>query len=305
MKSSYRDTNSAGQGFIFGLAAYSVWGVFPVFFKALVGATPLEIVCHRILWSSIFLLIVVGSRRKLGALWQVTREPRVLLTLCCSTLLIATNWLVFLFAVQRGEVLQSSLGYFITPLVSVLLGFVFLRERLRRWQHVSVGCALLGVLNLVFQHGQMPWVALTLALTFGSYGLLRKVARVDAMLGLSVETLLLAPISLGFLLYLESQHLGTFAAGSLRLSLLLPLSGVVTAIPLLLFVGAARRLRLATIGFLQYITPSLHFMLAVFLYREPFALNQLTSFVLIWCGLAIYSVDALRQSRLAAGRSMG
>jgi chloramphenicol-sensitive protein RarD len=302
LKSSLQDAGSARRGFFFGLAAYSIWGCFPVFFKALAGATPLEIVCHRILWSAIFLLLVVGSRRKLGALWQVSRERRILLTLSCSTLLIATNWLVFLFAIQRGEVLQSSLGYFITPLVSVLLGFVFLRERLRFWQRVSVFCALLGVLNLVLHHGQIPWIALTLALSFGAYGLLRKVASIDAMLGLCVETLLLAPLSLGFLLYLESQNLGVFAAGSWRLSLLLPLSGVVTAIPLLLFVGAARRLRLATIGFLQYLTPSLHFLLAVFLYHEPFASSQLVSFVLIWCGLAIYSVDTLRQSRVAAGR---
>jgi len=297
---SPRDALSPRRGIYLGLAAYTLWGCFPVFFKALAGATPLEIVCHRIFWSAIFLLILVGAKGKLGALWQVMRNRAILLTLCCSTLLIASNWLVFLVAIQRGEVLQSSLGYFMTPLVSVLLGFVLLRERLRLWQLVSVFCALLGVMILIFQHGHVPWIALTLALSFGAYGLLRKIARVDAMLGLCVETLLLAPLALGFLLALETQHLGVFAAGSWRLNLLLPLSGVVTAIPLLLFVGAARRLRLATIGFLQYLTPSLHFTLAVFLYREPFTLSQLVSFVFIWCGLALYSVETFRQSRLVA-----
>jgi len=231
-------------------------------------------------------------------LWQVVQNRSILLTLCCSTLLIATNWLFFLFAIQREEVLQSSLGYFIAPLVSVLLGRVFLRERLSGWQRLSVAFALGGVLNLAFRQGQFPWIALVLATTFGLYGLLRKIARVEAMLGLTVETLLLAPLSLGYLVYLLFQQQGAFGE-SLRFDLLLPLSGVVTAIPLLLFVGAARRLRLATIGFLQYITPSLHFLLAIGLYHEPFSRNQFASFLLIWFGLGIYSWDSIQKNRSA------
>lgn len=284
-------------GVFFGLAAYLTWGSFPVFFKALEGAAPLEIVCHRIVWSVIFLFILVTIRRQLGQVYIALRNRQNLLTLCASTLLIATNWLVFIYAVQHGEVLQSSLGYFITPLLSILLGFIFLRERLNRWQLFSVLLALIGVLNLTFHHSQFPWIALILATSFGLYGLLRKVARVEAMIGLTVETLLLAPIALGYLIYLSTQQESAFLVGTLRLDLLLPLSGVVTAIPLLLFVGAARRLRLSTIGFLQYITPSLHFILAVWLYNEPFSRGHLLSFLFIWAGLGIYSSDALWKSR--------
>lgn len=289
--------NTARLGVFFGLAAYLTWGSFPVFFKALEGAAPVEIVCHRIVWSVVFLFILVTIRRQLGQIFIVFRNRQNLLTLCASTLLIATNWLVFIYAVQHGEVLQSSLGYFITPLISILLGFIFLRERLNRWQFFSVLLALIGVLNLTFHHGQFPWIALILASSFGLYGLLRKVARVEAMVGLTVETLLLGPFALGYLIFLSTQQQSAFLAGSLRLDLLLPLSGVVTAIPLLLFVAAARRLQLASIGFLQYITPSLHFMLAVGLYNEPFSRGHLVSFLLIWVGLGIYSSDALWKNR--------
>ncbi|MCK4535757.1 MAG: EamA family transporter RarD [Desulfuromonadales bacterium] len=285
---------AARKGVLLGLAAYTTWGSFPVFFKALYGATPLEIVAHRIFWSVVFLIILVAVRRQLGVIWQTVRDRSTLLTLCGSTLLIATNWLTFLYAIQRGEVLQSSLGYFITPLISVLLGFLFLRERLNRLQTVSVVLALLGVLNLTFHHGSFPWIALVLASTFGLYGLLRKLARVDAMVGLTVETLLLAPLALGYILLLNTQHSGAFLTGSLRLDLLLPLSGVVTAVPLLAFIGSAKRLRMATIGFLQYITPSLHFLLAVLLYKEAFSRGHLVSFLFIWAALGLYSINALK-----------
>ncbi len=290
-------------GVIYGLAAYSIWGFFPIFFKALEGATPLEIVCHRIFWSVVFLFILVTLSRQLGKVRNTLHNRFTLITLCGSTLLIATNWLVFIYAVQRGEVLQSSLGYFITPLLSVLLGFIFLRERLNRWQLLSVLLALVGVLNLTLHHGQIPWIALILAASFGFYGLLRKMARVEAMIGLTVETLLLAPFALGYLVYLATQHENSFLVGTLQLDLLLPLSGVVTAIPLLLFVAAARRLQLATTGFLQYITPSLHFILAVWLYNEPFSRGHLISFFFIWAGLGIYSSNALWKSRAIWRRS--
>lgn len=286
-------------GVFFGLAAYLTWGSFPVFFKALDGAAPLEIVCHRIVWSVVLLCVLVTVRRQLGGVLSALRNRQVLLTLCGSTLLIATNWLVFIYAIQHDEVLQSSLGYFITPLISVLLGYLFLRERLNRWQLCSVLLALSGVLNLAFHHSRFPWIALILATTFGLYGLLRKVVRVEAMVGLTVETLLLGPVACAYLVYLATQHDSAFLAGTLRLDLLLPLSGVVTAIPLLLFVAAARRLQLATIGFLQYITPSLHFILAVGLYNEPFSQGHLLSFIFIWSGLAIYSSDALWKNRAA------
>lgn len=293
------EDSSSRAGVLLGLTAYLIWGSFPVFFKALEGAAPLEIVCHRIFWSVVFLFILVACRHQLGQVGTTLRNRQILLTLCGSTLLIATNWLVFIYAVQQGEVLQSSLGYFITPLLSILLGFVFLRERLNRWQMFSVLLALIGVLNLTFQHGQFPWIALILAASFGLYGLLRKVARVEAMIGLTVETLLLSPFALSYIIYLTIQQDSSFLAGTLRLDLLLPLSGIVTAIPLLLFVGAARRLQLATIGFLQYLTPSLHFILAVGLYNETFTSGHLLSFLFIWTGLVIYSGNTLWKSRSA------
>lgn len=292
-----RRQDMARLGVIYGLAAYLTWGSFPVFFKALAGAAPLEIVCHRIFWSVVFLVTIVTVRRQLGQILLTISNLKTLLTLCGSTLLIATNWLVFIYAIQHDEVLQSSLGYFITPLISILLGFLFLRERLNRWQLLSVLLALAGVLNLTFHHGQVPWIALVLATSFGLYGLLRKVAKVEALIGLTVETLLLGPFALAYLVYLATGQNGAFLTGSLRLDLLLPLSGVVTAIPLLLFVAAARRLQLATIGFLQYITPSLHFALAVGLYNETFTRGHLLSFVCIWIGLGVYSGNALWKSR--------
>ncbi|MBN1956795.1 MAG: EamA family transporter RarD [Desulfuromonadales bacterium] len=288
---------TAKKGVLYGVLAYSIWGSFPVFFKALDGATPLEIVSHRIFWSAVFLFILVVVRQQLGALRSIFNDRWLLLTLCGSTLLIATNWLTFLYAVQRGEVLQSSLGYFMTPLISVLLGFVFLQERLSLWQKISVLCAFLGVLNLAFHQGQFPWLALILACSFALYGLLRKLAQVEAMVGLTVETALLAPLSLGYLLLLFIQQQGAFLEGSLCLNALLPLSGLVTAIPLLFFIGAARRLRLATVGFLQYITPSLHFLLAVGLYGEEFSSRHFVSFLLIWIGLGVYSADTLWKNR--------
>lgn len=291
------ETNTLRQGVLYGLAAYTIWGCFPIFFKALHGAAPLEIVCHRIVWSTLFLLIMLVLRRQLGSLGKTVKNRPILLTLCGSTLLIATNWLVFIYAIQRGEILQSSLGYFITPLLSVLLGFIFLRERLNRWQLCSVLLALLGVLNLTFQHGQFPWIALLLATSFGFYGLLRKLAKVEAMVGLTVETLLLAPFALGYILFLAEGQQANFLAGSLRLDLLLPLSGVVTAIPLLLFAGAARRLQLTTVGFLQYITPTLHFLWAIGLYHEAFSQAHFSSFLFIWAGLAIFSANAILKSR--------
>jgi chloramphenicol-sensitive protein RarD len=295
--SQTEEDNSSRIGVLLGLTAYLMWGSFPVFFKAIEGPEPLEIVCHRIFWSVIFLLILVACKRQLGQVGATLKNRQVLLTLCGSTLLIATNWLVFIYAVQHGEVLQSSLGYFITPLLSILLGFIFLHERLNPWQMFSVLLALAGVLNLTLLHGQFPWIALILATSFGLYGLLRKVAKVEAMIGLTVETLLLGPFALAYIVYLTTQQGSSFLTGTLRLDLLLPLSGVVTAIPLLLFVAAARRLQLATIGFLQYLTPSMHFLLAVGLYNERFSHGHLISFVFIWTGLAIYSGNTFWKSR--------
>ncbi len=290
-----KSTNSsAATGLAYGLLAYLVWGFFPVYFKALEGVPPLQVVCHRIVWSLAFLLLLIAVKRTWREIGGTLRDRRAMLTLATTAVLIATNWLVFIVAVGHAQVLQSSLGYFITPFVSVLLGFGFLKERLKRAQWVGLLLAAVGVLLLTFQYGRIPWVALTLAATFGSYGLLRKIVSVDALTGLTVETILLSPLALGFLWYVDRHGTGAWLHGPQTTDLLLIAVGVVTAVPLLLFASAARRLRLATIGFLQYLTPTLHFLLAVVVYGEPFTAHHLVSFVFIWAGLACYTWDAYR-----------
>ena len=297
MSVATRDHSSAGLAF--GLSAYFVWGFFPVFFKALVDVSPPEILAHRIVWSTLFLALLVSVRRQWPVLLGIISNRKDLLRLLLTALLISINWLVFIMAVEAGYVLQSSLGYFITPLVNIMLGRILLGERLRPWQKLSVSLATVGVLCQVFVVGEFPWIALVLASTFGLYGLLRKTAAYDSLTGLAGETLIITPVALLYLAWLAGAGQLAFMHGALRHDLLLPASGIVTAIPLLLFAAATRRLRMATIGFLQYITPSLHFLLAVLLYREPFTAGNLFSFVLIWLALALYSVDAARAIRSA------
>ena len=285
------------KGVIYGLAAYLCWGFFPVYFKAVHIVAPLEMVAHRICWSLAFLLLVIAGKGAWREVRDLLARPKSLAALSVSTLLIATNWLVFIYAVNNGEVLQSSLGYFINPLVSVLLGFVFLRERLERVQWLSIALAATGVIYLALSYGSVPWISLTLAASFGIYGLIRKALHVEPLVGLTVETLLLAPFALTYLIVLHQRGTGIFLAHSTGLDLLIAMAGIITAIPLLLFAAAAKRLRLATVGFLQYITPTMHFLLAVTVYDETFTHADLVSFLFIWCGLALYSLHAYRVVR--------
>jgi chloramphenicol-sensitive protein RarD len=285
------------KGVIYGLLAYLCWGFFPVYFKAVKVVPPLEMVAHRIVWSLAFLLLLITWKRAWRSMLVLLTRPKFLAALTASTLLIATNWLVFIYAVSVGEVLQSSLGYFINPLVSVLLGFLFLGERLERAQWLSLVMAAIGVVYLSVQYGSMPWISLILAASFGLYGLIRKALHVEPLVGLTVETLLLAPFALVYIVQLHHSGTGIFLASSARLDLLIPMSGVITAIPLLLFAAAAKRLRLATIGFLQYITPTMHLLLAVTVYGETFTHTHLISFLFIWSGLALYSLHAYRAAK--------
>jgi len=290
----------AGTGLIYGLLAYLIWGCFPVYFKAFGSVPALQVVSHRIVWSVVFLTLLTLRPGRWNDLRSAMTDRRSLLILMTTAILIATNWLVFIIAVGHGQVLQSSLGYFITPFVSVLLGLIFLKEQLRRLQLIALLMAAAGVFTLTLQYGSIPWSALILAITFGSYGLLRKVVATDALAGLTVETVLLAPLASAYLVYASWRGEGAFLAGNITINLLLMSAGVATAVPLLLFAAAARRLRLATVGFLQYITPTMHFLLAVVVYNEPFTSAHLTSFICIWAGLACYSWDAWRA--LAAQR---
>ncbi len=296
---SLTSDNKPTTGLALGFSAYLLWGFFPVFFKALVDVTPLEILAHRIIWSTLFLVLLISGRKQWHVLSAILKNRKDRLRLLLTAILISTNWLVFIIAIEAGYVLQASLGYFMTPLVNVLLGRLLLSEYLRFWQKISVGLVAVGVLCQIFVVGQFPWIALVLASTFGLYGLMRKTASFDSLTGLTGETLLITPIAMAYLVWLALSDTMIFWHGVPKFDLLLPASGIVTAIPLLLFAAATRRLRLSTIGFLQYITPTLHFLLAVLLYKEPFSAAHMVSFALIWGALIIYSIDATRAIGMA------
>ena len=296
------DPNTVRNGMLAALFAFIVWGLAPLYFRALGSVPPFEIVAHRVLWSALFLAGLLafvpftGGFERVRAVWQ---QPRLLALLALTSLLTSSNWLVFIWAIDAGRLLEASLGYFINPLVSVALGAIFLGERLRPLQATAVAIACVGVAWRVWQLGSLPWIPLFLAGTFGLYGLLRKRAPVDAVSGLFVETLLVAPLALAWLAWLHHHGSLAFGGGGLT-DWLLPLTGVITAVPLMMFAVGARRLPLATVGFLQYIAPSLNFLVAVLLFREPFDTTQLVGFGLIWLALAVYSADLLHAGRKAA-----
>ncbi len=297
---------SSKRGIVYAIAAYGSWGVIPLYFKAVASVAPVEVLAHRALWSFIFLAVIVACLRRWTELGRELRSRKLLVMLGLSTLFIAANWLVFIYAVISGQVLEASLGYFINPLVNVVLGVVFLRERLRPWQTVSIVLALTGVLVLAGFVGEVPWIALILALTFGLYGLMRKIIAVDGLVSLTVETLAMTPAALAYLGCLGATRQAT--GSSLGLLGLLALSGPVTTIPLLFFGAAARRLRLSTMGILQYLSPTLQFLLAVVVFQEPFSTAQIVSFGCIWAAIAIYTADsfrAVRQTRLAIVEPFG
>jgi len=272
-----------------------MWGVFPLYFRMLAHVSPWVILGHRILWSAVFLGVVISIRREWPLVWPVVRQPRNMLLLAAGGVLIAINWLVFVYVVVTGHVLESSLGYFINPLFSVALGMIFLRERLRPWQWVAVVIAGVAVANLTFRGERIPWIALSLAVSFGLYGLVRKKVNIHSLHGLLVETVVLLPVALIGLL---SLPLNQPTPGTLGL---LAFLGVITATPLLFFGAAVRRLPLSTMGFLQYIGPTLQFLVAILVFREPLDHTKLVSFGLCWAGIAVYVADSLRTSHRPTG----
>lgn len=293
------DAPARRQGTLAAFTAFVIWGLAPLYFKAVGSVPPDEIVAHRILWSLVLLSALLTFGRGFGGLWHLRSQPRLIGLLAFAAMLTSSNWLVYVWAISEGRLIEATLGYFINPLMSILLGRLVLGERLRPLQQTAVALAGAGVVWRVWQVGSLPWIALFLAATFAVYGLLRKRAPVDAINGLFVETLATTPFALAWLLWLYAQdrlHFGT----DLVTDALLPLSGVITAVPLMLFAVGAKLLPLSTIGFVQYIAPSLGFLLAVFAFREPFDAGQLVGFAMIWTALAIYSVDMLRASRSAA-----
>ncbi|HEX8639964.1 MAG TPA: EamA family transporter RarD [Allosphingosinicella sp.] len=294
------DHSRTRAGFLLGAGAYLLWGVLPLYFKALDHVGPTEIVAHRILWSLFFLGALVTIWRRWGAIRAAVTTGKVLVTLTVTSILIAINWLTYIYAVVSGHVLEGSLGYYLNPLVNVLLGVVLLKERLTRGQVAATLLAGGGVAVLAAGAGSALWISLTLAASFALYGFLRKVAPVDSLEGLSVETALLAPPALGWVLWLYASGSGGFTRVGLATDLLLVLGGAVTAIPLLLFTAAARRLPYSTLGFLQYIAPSLQFLLAVLAFGEPLTTSHLVCFAAIWTALAIFTVEGWRAGRRRA-----
>jgi chloramphenicol-sensitive protein RarD len=291
---------TATVGVLYGLAAYLWWGLCPIYFKAVAHVPAMEVLAHRIVWSLVLLVIILARRGDLIATWRQARSPRLLATLTASTLLVAVNWFTFIWAVANDRLLEASLGYFINPLVNVLLGLAILRERLRPLQWASIALATAGVAVMALRLGGLPVISLVLAVSFGLYGLLRKTAPIGGVAGLTVETGLLAPVALTALLLWNGR--GVLVVGHLDRATdgLLVLSGVVTALPLIWFANAARRLRYATVGFLQYVAPSGQFLLAVLAYREPFSSAKLLAFVLIWIALGLFSLDTALAGRARA-----
>ena len=276
------------------VGAYVLWGLLPLYFKALGAVAPLEIVAHRILWSVLLLLVIVALRRRMPALREALTTWRLLVPMMATAALIAINWLVYIWAVANDRIAAASLGYYLNPLVNVLLAALFLGERLTRLQWVAVGIAGLGVAVLASSSFATLWIGVVLAVSFGLYGLIRKVAAVGPMVGLATETILLAPFAAAWLAWWTMTGHGSFGRGDLRLDGLLILSGAVTALPLLLFATAARRLSYATIGLVQYIAPSIQLGLAVWLFHEPLTHAHLIAFPLIWLALALYTAELWR-----------
>ncbi|MDA8450910.1 EamA family transporter RarD [Acidovorax sp. NCPPB 3859] len=287
-------------GILYATLAYVAWGIFPVYFHQVASVPALEVVLHRTLWSMVLLAVVLAARRQLAWVAALRRQPRVVAAFLLSALLLSANWLIYVWAVHNQHVVDASLGYFILPLVNVAMGYAFLHERPRPGQWLALAVAAAGVLWLTVQAGRLPWIALVLALTFGFYGLLRKTAVLGAMEGLALETALLAPLAVGGLAWLGWTGQAAWLNADAATLGWLVAAGPITAIPLLLFAAGARRIPLATMGVLQYISPSLQFALGVWLFGEQVQPARLAGFVLIWAALVLYTLEGTLLRRRAA-----
>lgn len=289
------------RGVVYAVGCYVIWGLLPLFLKTLQDVPAIDILANRMVWSLGFVLLLLVARRKWRWIGPALHSRHVVLTYVSAALLLSFNWYVYIWSIHHGFVVESSLGYFITPLANVLLGVLFLHERLRPWQWASVGLAAAGVLYLTVGYGRPPWIALALAASFGFYGLVKKQAPLEALRGLVLETSLMFLPALAFLLWRSATGAGSFGAMGLTTSLLLMSTGVITIFPLLWFASAARLIPLSMMGVLQYISPTLTFILGLTVYHEPFTVTKLVGFIIIWAALALYWAEgANRRNRLAA-----
>jgi chloramphenicol-sensitive protein RarD len=277
------------SGTVTTIISFVMWGVFPLYWKILKHVPSTQILAHRVIWSLLLLVLLLSVQGR----WRDTRifapfYPNTLIFII-TAFILGSNWLIYIWAVNSGQIVEASLGYFINPLVNVFLGMAILRERIYRWQKLSLMLALLGVLILIFRYGHIPWIALVLAFTFGTYGLLRKTSRAGSMIGLFFDTAILSPLVLAYLIILASQGSGAFLSIDVRTDILLTGSGIVTAVPLLLFAHGARRIPYSAVGFFQYIAPTGQLLIGVFLYGEPFTSAHAICFGLVWMAISIYS----------------
>lgn len=294
VKPAHSSSSLVSAGSLYALLAYGAWGLLPIYWKLLQQSSPVEVLSHRMIWSLVFLSGILLVQRRQAEVWALIKSPRSLRLLLVTALLLTCNWGLYIYGVNSDRVVETSLGYFINPLVSVLLGLIFLGERLHWGQQVAVLLAVIGVGYFVWQLGAVPWIALGLAFTFAFYGLLRKIVAVAPMVGLAIEALLITPAVLALVVYWQAIGVGHFGT-TWPLTLLFIGAGVMTSMPLLWFNNAAKRLRLSTLGFFQYLAPSLQLLLGVFLYREPFTPTHVVTFGCIWMALLIYSTTSWLQ----------
>jgi chloramphenicol-sensitive protein RarD len=277
-------------GIWYGIVAYSLWGVLPLYWKLLIAVPPLQILAHRIIWSFIFMILVVFVTRGGKAITAVLADKRRLFFMFLCGFVISVNWFTYIYAVNTNHVIEASMGYFINPLVVVLLGVTVLKEKLSRWQLIALILAAVGVLIITTQYGRVPWIAIFLATTFAAYGLIKKMAKVDSITGLTLETFIVMPIALLYLLSLEVQGSGAMGTASPAIRLILAGAGIVTAIPLILFARGVEKTTFSMMGFLQYIAPTLTLLLGIFVFREHFSTIHLVSFCFIWAALLIFTL---------------
>lgn len=289
------------KGTWYGIAAYVMWGLFPVYWKWLKDVPALQLICHRILWSCIILICFIILTRQFKAFRDTAWIPAMIPIYTVTALLITINWLVYVWAVNSGYVIEASLGYFINPLISILMGVIFLHEHLRTWQWIPIGMALLGVLFLTITYGRLPWIALSLAVSFSLYGLIKKTTPLNALYGLTLETSLLFLPALLYLIYADCIGQGAFLHMGYRADLLMAGAGLMTTIPLLLFTSAVQHMPLSLMGILQYINPTLQFLLGVLVYKESFTQSRIIGFCIIWLALIILGVEGMlsRRKRVA------
>ena len=285
------------KGIISGIGAYLIWGVMPIWLKMIKTVPAPQILAHRISWSFLLLLVIVAGRRQLTAVIKTSASKKIIFIYALAALLLSANWLTYIYAVNSDHIVESSLGYFINPLVNVLLGVVIFRERLRRWQWLPVGIAFFGVAYLTIDYGSLPWVAFVLAITFALYAVVKKIAPLGPLRGLTIETAILFLPAVIYLLTCEINNIGYFGHYGFQLNLLLAFAGVITAVPLLLFGTAARSIPLTMVGLLQYIAPSCQFLLGVLVYHEPFTITRLIGFMIIWAALAVFWMEGFFHSR--------